>query len=262
MKTRKILNYLYKMFPLSIGRKNHDFCGVMVNPLPFETNKILLCLDLDEDVFPYIDSFHPDLVITHHPFIYGPKRKEVLKNDPQRKKWYDALKLRNVAVCSFHTNFDEGKGGMNDVLASMLELEDVYSPIDAEVMRIGYLKEEMHRDEFVEYAVKRLKVPYGLFMGYGKEFVKKIGIIGGGGASFFKHAIDNDVDIYISGDAPHYIRRDVVNAHFNYLDVPHEVERVFMKRMEELLLKLDNSLEILIVDQEKEPICIIDSLDD
>ena len=260
MKTRKILNYLYHMFPLSIARKNHDYCGVMVNPLPLETKKILLCLDFEEELFPLVDEFHPDLIITHHPFIYGPSRKEVLKNDETRKKWYDGLKERNIALCSFHTNFDEGKGGMNDVLASMLELKDVYSPSEAQVMRIGYLENEMSRDTFVEYAREKLEVSYGLFMGYGKENIKKVGIIGGGGASFFRYAIKEDVDIYISGDAPHYIRRDVVNAHFNYLDVPHEVERVFMKRMKELLLKLDDTLDICIVDHEREPKCIIGPL--
>ena len=63
----------------------------------------------------------------------------------------------------------------------------------------------------------------------------------------------NDCDIYISGDAPHYLRRDVINDKFNYLDVPHEVERVFIYHMESILKSIDNDLEILCIDHEIEP---------
>ena len=256
MISRNILNYLYKLFPLSIAKKNHDYVGLMVGPLKEETSKILLCLDFDGELLPLLDTYKPDLIITHHPFIYGPSKKEVLSHDPVRKAWYDEIQKRGISLVSMHTNFDEGNGGMNDVLASKLELENIYSPSNAPVMRIGTLKDEMDIHQFVYYAKEKLNVSYGLLTHYGNDTIKSVGIIGGGGASFWKYALENDVDIYISGDAPHYVRRDVTNAHFNYFDVPHEVERVFMPRMEELLKKLDPTLDILVIDHEKEPLVI------
>ena len=56
-----------------------------------------------------------------------------------------------------------------------------------------------------------------------------------------------------SWDAPHYLRRYVINDKFNYLDVPHEVERVFINHMEAILKSIDNDLEILCIDHEIEP---------
>ena len=39
----------------------------------------------------------------------------------------------------------------------------------------------------------------------------------------------------------------------NYLDLPHEIEKIFMPQMKKLLLEMDDSLEIIIVDHEKLP---------
>ena len=59
-----------------------------------------------------------------------------------------------------------------------------------------------------------------------------------------------NADIYISGDAPHHIRRSVIQHKFNYLDLPHEIEKIFMPRMKEILLEYDPTLNIIIVDHE------------
>ena len=60
-------------------------------------------------------------------------------------------------------------------------------------------------------------------------------------------------DIHISGDTPHHIRRDVIASHYNYLDVSHEVEKIFMKQMDKLLKEIDPKLETIIIDHEALP---------
>lgn len=62
-----------------------------------------------------------------------------------------------------------------------------------------------------------------------------------------------ECDIYISGDAPHHVRRDIVNAKFNYLDLPHEIEKIFMPKMEKYLLSIDKDLIIQSFDHERLP---------
>ena len=63
-------------------------------------------------------------------------------------------------------------------------------------------------------------------------------------------------DIFISGDIPHHGRREVVLRKYNYLDLPHEIEKIFMPQMEETLLSIDPTLEIVKVDHEELPILI------
>ncbi|MFA5503551.1 MAG: hypothetical protein WDA35_04150, partial [Bacilli bacterium] len=61
---------------------------------------------------------------------------------------------------------------------------------------------------------------------------------------------------YLSGDAPHHVRRDIVTSNYNYLDLPHEIEKIFLVTMKDILLSYDSSLEIVIIDHEKVPLVI------
>ncbi len=256
MKTRALLIRLAKQFPHSIAKKNHDFVGTMVGPVPSEVHKIVLCLDFDEEILATTLEIKPDIIFTHHPFFFGSKTK-ILKYDEHKAYLNEKLKENNIALVSFHTNFDEGKGGMNDALAGLLNLKDVYAPINEPMMRIGYLDNAMPVLEFAEYAKTKLNVDYALLVNYGNADIKKVAIIGGGGSRSYVVAKEENADIYISGDAPHHVRRAIVADKFNYLDVPHEVERAFMGAMKEIIKKIDPSLEVIILDHEKMPKVIL-----
>jgi len=249
MKT--ILNKLSKQFPKSIAKRYDDYVGIMVGKMPGKVQKILLCLDLDESIFEQVKQYNPDVILTHHPFIYGPKAK-ILKSDEIKRKLVSNLEKMNIAVYSYHTNFDAGKGGMNDALLEKLGLKNIYAPTLEPAMRIGYLDEPMDINKFAKYVKKQFNVEYGLLINKGKETVSKIGIIGGGGSKYFTIAKDEGCDLYISGDITHRTRRNVILSGYNYLDVPHEIEKIFMPTMKNILLSIDSTLDILIVDHEKE----------
>lgn len=249
---------LSKFFPKKYAKLYHDYVGLMAGKLKNDTNKIVLCLDFDEEVFSLIEKMEnkPDLILTHHPFIYG-KRSFVLKNDFKKAELYDKIIKLDIPVYSMHTNFDSGKFGMNDALCDLLNLNNVMQPLECPMMRIGELENDMPIKDFSHIAIKKLNVNYGLLIHKGKDTIKKVAIIGGGGSRDFVTAKKLGADIFISGDAPHHVRRDIVNEKFNYLDVPHEVERVFMTRMEEILLKVDKNLQIIKINHEKEPEVIL-----
>lgn len=252
MNTRSMINRLAKQFPKRLAKKHHDHVGLMTGKLKEDSKKILLCLDLDEEVYPIIKDVMPDLIITHHPFIYGTKYR-VFKYDEKKKALCEAIDKLDIPVYSMHTNFDEGKGGMNDSLAEALELKDIYAPSKEQMMRIGYLKEKMDIIEASKYIKNALNVSYGLLIQGNDKLIEKVGIIGGGGSRSFKIALEEGCDLYISGDIPHHVRRDVVTSKFNFLDLPHEIEKIFMPTMKKILLGFDSSLEIIIVDHEKLP---------
>lgn len=251
IKRKELMRKLYKKYPRKIALKNNDYVGIMVNAKKENISNIVLCLDLDAEVIDKI-PFNTDLIITHHPFLYGKSKSQILKNDALRNEWTNLLLEKNISVVSMHTNFDEANDGMNDVLVEKLALKNVYSPSKMPMMRIGELEFSLPREEFVKLVKEKLNVSYALLQGYGKSEIKKVAIIGGGGSSYFNIALEENADIYISGDAPHHIRRSIFNYRFNYLDIPHEVERVFMNKMKAVLLKIDNTLNITIIDHEQE----------
>lgn len=253
MNTRHLISKLGKMFPKKIA-EDYDHVGLMCSSFKKETNHILLCLDFDWEVFEMVRDMEnkPDLIITHHPFIFGTKY-QVFKNDEDKKKLCDLMEELAIPIYSIHTNFDSGYRGMNDALSKALGLYNIVSDEYDKTMRVGYLKEPMYILDFARLARDKLNVSYGLLIDEGKTYVQKISIIGGGGARSWKRAKENGSDIFISGDAPHHVRRDIVLNHFNYLDLPHEIEKIFMDQMKTILLEIDKNLTITTIDHEKEP---------
>ena len=252
MKTKLLLRQLANRFPKRYAKMNHDYVGLMTGKLPEEVHKIVLCLDFDQEVLPLVKENKPDLIITHHPFIYGTKYR-VFKWDKLKEELCNEIDTLGVPVYSMHTNFDTGKDGMNESLAEALGLQGIYAPEKDIMMRIGELKEAMPVEEFAQFAKAKLNVDYGLLIAEGNPMVKKVGVVGGAGSRAWNIARDEGCDIYISGDTPHHIRRSIVLEKFNYLDLPHEIEKIFMPQMKKILLSLDPNLEILMVDHEELP---------
>ena len=250
MKTKLLLRQLANHFPKRYAKMYHDYVGLMTGKLPEEVRKIVLCLDFDQEVLPLIKENKPDLIITHHPFIYGTKYR-VFKWDKLKEELCNEIDALGVPVYSMHTNFDTGKDGMNDALAEALELNNIYAPEKDIMMRIGELKEAMPVEEFAKFAKAKLNVEYGLLIAEGNPKIKKVGVVGGAGSRAWNIARDEGCDIFISGDTPHHVRRSIVVEKFNYLDLPHEIEKIFMPQMKKILLSLDPTLEILMVDHEE-----------
>ena len=252
IKTRTLLSKLSKKFPKRLARKNHDFVGLMAGKLPDNVQRIYLCLDFDQSILEDAKAFNPDLIISHHPLVYG-TRSKVFKRDAAKKDLVLHLDKINLPVYSFHTNFDEGEDGMNDALTERLGLLDVKPLIGNPMARGGRLPTPMEVEEFAAWATNKLDARYGLLTAAGKKMISTVAIIGGGGSRSWDIAKSEGYDIFISGDAPHHVRRDVTLNEFNYLDLPHEIEAIFMERMNKILLEIDPSLEIRSINHEKQP---------
>ena len=253
MNTIKLLRKLSVRFPKSIKSRG-DRIGLMSGKLPEEVNTILLCLDFDDTVYDLLPSLEkkPDLILTHHPFIYG-TRYRVLKRDPVKKDLVERIEKLGIPVYSMHTNFDSGRGGMNDALANALKLTDIKPLEFAPMARGGKLPKKMEIHEFAKYANKCLNLEYSHLIHAGKDEIESVAIIGGAGSREALTAKLEGYDIFLSGDAPHHARRDIISNHYNYLDVCHEVERIFMPTMKKLLLEIDPTLDVEIIDHEQLP---------
>ncbi|OPZ35362.1 MAG: putative GTP cyclohydrolase 1 type 2 [Tenericutes bacterium ADurb.BinA155] len=251
MKQRSLLRALACYYPKSL-REPGDFGGLMAGRIPNDVHKILLCLDFDDEVWDLAARERPDLILTHHPFIFGTPAK-VLKADPIKKALYKKIIANGFCVYSIHTNFDAGTPGMNDALVAALQLQNVRHLEGSTMARGGDLPAPMEVHDFARYAKNKLGVSYGLLIAKGKPTVQSVAIIGGGG--WFENELAQKLgyDIYISGDMPHHGRREVVLRHYNYLDLPHEIEHVYMAQMKKTLLLIDPTLEIVTVDHEQLP---------
>lgn len=247
MKSSTLLYHLRKLYPARVACPG-DFIGLQTGKMKKEINHICVCLDFDDDVYDKIKNQNIDLILTHHPLIYG-KRREVLAADPVKRKLVKLIDKKKIPVYSMHTNFDAAKGGMNDELARLLGLTKV-KPLKGEPMaRGGVLIKEMGAREFARYVKEKLHQPSVYLINRGKKTVKKVALCGGAGSGYFKLAQEEGYDIYLSGDAPHHIRHDINCFRFNYIEIMHEVEQVFVPVIARNLKALDKKLKIITVGQ-------------
>jgi len=253
MKTRALIRKLADRFPRRLAERG-DYVGLMTGRLKDETNTVVLCLDFDEEVMSLIEGQERkvDLILTHHPFIYGTKHK-VFQQDEIKRRLCARVDELDIPVYSMHTNFDAGRDGMNDALASALGLSDIRPLETCPMARGGRLAEKTDIRLFAKSAARRLRVPYGLLTQGGKAQIETVAIVGGGGSSCYGAALSEGYDLFISGDAPHHIRRSILAHGYNFLDLPHEIEKIFIPQMKKIIAEFDEDLFIIAIDHEKAP---------
>jgi dinuclear metal center YbgI/SA1388 family protein len=244
LKTVNLLQAFGRDFPQRLAKPYGDFVGLMTGKLPKTLNKIAIVLDMELILLDDMVKEKPDLIITHHPFIYGTKHA-VLKVDESKRALVKVLDAHQIPVYSLHTNFDAGHGGMNDALASALGLLDI-APLKGDPLaRGGRLPTPMKRLAFAEMVKTKLGLPYAHLIPAGKPMIRHVALIGGGGAKYYPTAQAEGFDIFLSGDSAHHVRRGIVNAHFNYIEIAHEVETIFIPTMANYLKQLDPTLHLV-----------------
>ena len=248
MKTKSLIRHLATIYPQKL-RDSYDFGGLMVGPYKEETKRILLCLDYDETIEDKAISFKPDLIITHHPFFFG-NPKKILEESAEKRRSFEFLKREGIPLASYHTNFDRAKEGMNDALAEALCLSEILPLKGDDMARGGKLPFAMSMDDLSRYVIEKLGIPYVGLIKEGKEKVSRVALIGGGGWRSFPTAMEEGYDAFLSGDCPHHGRREIILSHYNYIDMPHEVETIFVDKFANTLLNINHELTIFKVRQE------------
>ncbi|WP_438446244.1 Nif3-like dinuclear metal center hexameric protein [Gorillibacterium sp. sgz5001074] len=100
-----------------------DKIGLQLGSLRQEVRKVLVTLDVTEEVAEEAIREGAELIIAHHPIIYRPLSH--LQSDTPAGRLYTKLIKHDIAVYIAHTNLDVAEGGVNDLMAEALELTDL-----------------------------------------------------------------------------------------------------------------------------------------
>jgi dinuclear metal center YbgI/SA1388 family protein len=100
-----------------------DRIGLQIGSLNKPIKNLMIALDVLEEVIDEAIEKKVDLIIAHHPPLFRPL-KQLITDEPQGKMIEKCLK-HDIAVYAAHTNLDITNGGVNDMLAEALQLEDL-----------------------------------------------------------------------------------------------------------------------------------------
>ncbi|UTR09376.1 Nif3-like dinuclear metal center hexameric protein [Evansella sp. LMS18] len=99
-----------------------DKIGLQIGTLNKKVKKVMIALDVIEPVVDEAVEEGVDLIIAHHPIIFKPIK--ALRTDQTYGRTIEKLIKNDITVYAAHTNLDVAPGGVNDLMAEALGLED------------------------------------------------------------------------------------------------------------------------------------------
>lgn len=245
MTVREIYEMLSERIPESL-REEWDNDGIMCCPDDMkEVCRVLISLDVTEEIVDYATGGGFDLIISHHPLIFKPIRSLDINDNVARK--LIKLSAAGVSVISLHTRADKVKGGVNDCLARLIGLSDIEPLGDDGLGRVGRLECETGFEEFAG----RLKSVLGIeYMTVSEAYlpVYTVAVVGGEGKSYIKEAVEAGADTFVSGSIGYNAMEDAPEIEMNLIEAGHyATEFPITGFFSHLLNKIDPSLYIEIV---------------
>ena len=122
IRIKELTTYLEEIAPLSL-QESYDNSGLIVGDPETEITGVLVCLDSIEAVIDEAIKNKCNLVIAHHPIIFGGLKKLNGKNYIERTV-IKAIR-NNIAIYAIHTNLDNVSEGVNRKIGKKLGLENL-----------------------------------------------------------------------------------------------------------------------------------------
>lgn len=122
MQIQHIIQYLETVAP-PIYQEPYDNAGLITGNPQQTCTKALICLDSTENIVDEAIQQNCQLIIAHHPIIFGGLKKITGKNYVE-KTIIKAIK-NDIALYAIHTNLDNVlQNGVNQKIAQLLELQN------------------------------------------------------------------------------------------------------------------------------------------
>jgi len=100
-----------------------DPVGLHIGQLNRTISNVLVTLDVTIEVVQEAIKNNCQLILVHHPPIYRPLKN--IRTDTPAGKMIELCIKHDIAVYAAHTNLDVAPGGVNDLLAEALQLQDI-----------------------------------------------------------------------------------------------------------------------------------------
>ncbi len=244
MKVKDITDILEKRSPLDAAEDwDIENVGLQVGDGLRDVSKIYLALDATEEVIEDALYQGADMIITHHPMIFGGVRK--INTDTSLGRRILTLAENRIAYYAMHTNYDVY--GMAHRAGEILGLKEpkvfFETAVDKNnqpvgIGRYGHLQKRMSLEELSRFVKERFDIESVRYFGSPDAFIETAAISPGAGKSMIRTALSVGVDVIITGDIDHHTGIDAVADGLYVIDAGHYgIEHIFTEEIYEYLLK-------------------------
>lgn len=120
MKCSEIIAVMETIAPTYLA-ESWDNVGLQIGSQERDVNKVLLTLDITEEVVDEAIDKGVQLIIAHHPFIFNGLMS--INMDELKGKLLEKMIKNDIGLYVAHTNLDKAELGLNDFIAQKLHIE-------------------------------------------------------------------------------------------------------------------------------------------
>lgn len=255
MKTcREIAAWFDRKWPESLAL-SWDNVGLLAGRAEKEVKTVYVALDATEEVIRAAVRAGAELLLTHHPLIFGGIKR--LNDEDALGRRLLTLIRADISCYSGHTSFDIAAGGMADLAAERfglfeeekglfpLEVTGEQEGVPVGIGKVGALKEPMSLEALAEIVKERFDIPAVTVYPAGRT-IRKAAISPGSGKSMIKAAVRSGADVLITGDMGHHEGLDLVAEGISLIDAGHYgLEHLFVDAVAKELGGTDAELTII-----------------
>lgn len=227
--------------------KDFSLNGLQVGDSSREIKKIAFAVDGVKATFDEAAREKADLLFVHHGLFWG--REQAVTGVHYER--LAALIKNDVALYAAHLPLDMDEDlGNNIGLARVLGLEDIEPFGDFRGKKIGY-KGRLPQEASPEDLVMRLFngwAPDIRLMDFGPDKVSTVALISGGAADDVSQAIDEGVDLYITGESKHSLYHLCREAGINVIFGGHYRTETYGVLSVKELVEKELDLETVFID--------------
>lgn len=256
---REIYQYLDGLAPFSL-QMDFDNAGFLVGRGDRQVDKILVSLDITEEVVAEAAQLGCQLIVSHHPVIFFPA-KSVTDSTPDGRILLSLVEHNIAAICA-HTNLDAVSGGVNDALARKLGLTNIeqlkQDGVDASgrpygIGRVGNTAGvPMYAPAFAAF-VKEALGANGVRFVDARRPVRRVAVGGGACADMLKDALALGCDTFVTADVKYNGFLDAKALGVNLIDAGHyPTEQVVVPVLAKWLADGFAKVEVLTTQTHKE----------
>lgn len=213
---------LYELAPRDLAQ-SWDNVGLLVGEPDREVSRILVALDVTEQVAAEARDMGAGLIVAHHPVMnihWHERELQTLRDDTRLGKLLMSLVKTGVSAICMHTNLDSAQGGVNDALAGALGLEEIECFSDDGIGRVGILPEAVELPAFLRRVKEGLR-PNGIrYVDAGKA-VHRVAVGGGACGDYFRRAVEMGCDTFVTADVKYDQFLDAKALGLNLIDAGH-----------------------------------------
>ncbi|MDR1374501.1 MAG: Nif3-like dinuclear metal center hexameric protein [Treponema sp.] len=220
--------------------------GIQVDNDGGEFAKIAFAVDANLETFERAAACGAGMLFVHHGLFWG-KSFRICGGSRRRIK---SLLDHNLVLYAVHLPLDQHPElGNNAALAELLGIENPEPFGLYHGKKIGY-KGKLREPLTIEAAVKRIsfkdRPPLGVYP-FGKKESLNCAVISGGGAREALQAIDEKIDLYVTGEASHNVYHQALESALNMIAGGHYSTEVWgvRKIMECCASRLDVDVEFI-----------------